>query len=56
MQHFSNSKTAKIDSYISKMPVLICCPLAAPEKFMGLLRYHCTIFIVFNIPIHYENK
>ena len=31
-------------------------PLVAPEIFMGLLRYQCTVFIVFIILIHYENK
>ena len=39
-----------------KISVLICCSLAASEKFMGLLRNQCTVFIVFNILIHYENK
>ena len=23
---------------------------------MGLLRYQCTVFIIFIFPIHYENK
>ena len=41
---------------ISNLSVLIHCPLADPEKFMELLRYQCTFFIVFNIPIHYKNN
>ena len=39
---FYKSKTAKVDS---KSQI--------SEKFMGVLRYEYTIFIVFNIPIHY---
>ena len=52
---FLYSKIVKIDSNV-KILVLICCPLAASEKFMGLLRYQCTVFIVFIFLIHYENK
>ena len=49
------SKTAKIESNL-KISVLICCPLVAPEIFMGLLRYQSTVFIAFIFSIHYENK
>ena len=38
---FYNSKTAKIDSNITNI------------KKISVLRYESTIFIVFNIPIHY---
>ena len=37
---FYDSKTAKTDSNITNISI-------------GVLRYECTIFIVFNIPIHY---
>ena len=53
---FYNSKTAKIDSKCTNIPVLICSPLTAPETFVGVLCYQCTVFIIFNIPIQYQNN
>ena len=52
---FYNSKTAKIDSN-SQISVLIYAHLQLQKTFMDILRYQCTVFIVFYIPIHYENK
>ena len=40
LNFFCNSKTAKIDGNITNIG-------------LGVLRCECTIFIVFNIPIHY---
>ena len=40
---FYKGKTAKIDLIISQIS----------EKFMGVLRYECTVFIIFNILIRY---
>ena len=56
---FYNKKTTKLIlqiSVISQIFSLTCCPLAALKKFMGVLRHQCTVFIISNIPIHYENK
>ena len=40
-----------------KNSVLIWCCLETPEKFVGILRYWYTVFIInFNIQIYFENK
>ena len=52
---YNYSKTAKIDSN-SQISVLIYAHLQLRKTFMGILRYQCTVFIVFYIPIHYGNK
>ena len=31
---------------MSQISILLCLPLAAPEKFMGVFRYLCTVFII----------
>ena len=49
---FYNSKTAKTDPVVHKYQFYIC-PLAAPEKMYGFTEVSSTVFIVFNIPIHY---
>ena len=43
---FYNNKIAKTYSNFTNITFNIC-PLAAPKKFMGVLRYQCTVFIVF---------
>ena len=52
---FYKSKTAKIDSYFTKISFIIC-PLASLKKLMGILMYQSTVLIVFNILIHSDNK
>ena len=52
---FYNSKTAKIDSN-SQISVLIYAHLQPQKTFMDILKYQCTVFIVFYILIRYENK
>ena len=27
-----------------------------PSRIVGASRYQCNVFIIFNIPTHYENK
>ena len=39
-------ETAKIDGNFTNI-----MPLAASEKFVGVLRYQWTVFIIFNIPL-----
>ena len=50
---FYNSKNAKRDSNFTNIGFNIPSH-AASEKFMGVqLRCQSSVFIVFNIPIHY---
>ena len=53
---FYNSKNAKRDSNFTNISFNIPSH-AASEKFMGVqLRCQSTVFIVFNIQIHYSNN
>ena len=48
-----NTVSAKIGSTLANVSF---SPSAASEKFISVLRYQCTDFIIFNIPMNYGNK